>query len=155
MSDEVTEHIPIGGGLLLWLLGIIINLLFSAYMIYIYIKISYIMNIGFGSQSLNFSYHILINIIFFIGSLYALYANYYYLKAFRYFMVIFLFASGILNMLPTLFAEPATAAESDASGFVLLLSWLPAIIWVPYLLYSARPKRTYVYDKSNNPWLSK
>ncbi len=105
MSDEVTEHIPIGGGLLLLLLGIIINLLVSAYMIYIYIKISYIMNIGFGTQSLNLSYHILINIIFFIGSLYALYANYYYLKSFRYFMVLFLFASGILNMLPTLFCR--------------------------------------------------
>jgi len=155
MYDEMKEHLPIGGGLLLLLLGIVVNILVSSYMIYIYIRIFYFANIESSSQNMIFLYHGVINIIFVLGSLYALYANYYYLKTFRTLMVIFLLASGILNMLPVLFATPATAADSDANGFVLLMSWLPAIVWVPYLLYSPRPKRTYIYDRSNNPWLSK
>ncbi|KAB2682166.1 MULTISPECIES: DUF2569 family protein [Brucella/Ochrobactrum group] len=155
MSDEMKEHLPIGGGLLLLLLGIVVNILVSSYMIYIYIRIFYFANIDSSFQTMIFLYHGVINITFVLGSLYALYANYYYLKTFRTFMVIFLLASGILNMLPVLFATPATAADSDANGFVLLMSWLPAIVWVPYLLYSPRPKRTYIYDRSNNPWLSK
>lgn len=155
MYDEMKEHLPIGGGLLLLLLGIVVNILVSSYMIYIYIRIFYFANIESSSQNMIFLYHGVINITFVLGSLYALYANYYYLKTFRTLMVIFLLASGILNMLPVLFATPATAADSDANGFVLLMSWLPAIVWVPYLLYSPRPKRTYIYDRSNNPWLSK
>jgi hypothetical protein len=152
-SEELNdEHLPVGGWLIIVVIGILLSAAYAAYMSYYFFWLLRYTLLDVSMASFNFLLSGAKYIAIIVLAAVCLYLNYFYLKAFRWAVI-------ALYILPALVItyELLTFRASDPSSTAtaIFMSWIPSLIWVPYVLFGRRAKQTYIYDFKNNPWLKK
>lgn len=153
---EINEYEPIGGWLILLIIGLSLSACTCLYMSYVFLKILIYTQLDFSLGSFKFLFFGGKYITVLLLSILCLYLNYYYLSMFRLSVIALYIITAILHTFEVLFLNgPSQIQQNDIGVLLIAISWLPTIIWTPYLLFGRRVKRTYVYSFANNPWLNK
>ena len=89
----------------------------------------------------------IINVIFLFASIYLIYLFFKKMSKFKLYFIIYLAMSAILTILLTVWLVllvPTINLLKEIDFTVIIGAIIPALIWIPYIIYSKRVRNTFI-----------